>query len=185
MEPSTSQLHTAARVAIRQRPQIHVAPHGPPSQPSWVQFRHPANNLTFLRLPALDYCSPTFGIHYGAAITACQILACSEQGYLSTSRDRHASGRINVDLDSIISPGKYYYHLSSPGSKALYPICCDFSCWKFPRKPSGLGKRAPRSNDCRLAFKLDCNKRENQSPRHPVSHVKVKGLPCYFPCCCR
>ena len=78
MEPSTSQLQasdTAARVAIRQRPQIHVAPHGPPSPPTWVQFRHPAHNLTFLRLPALDYCPPTFGVHYGTAITACLILA--------------------------------------------------------------------------------------------------------------
>ena len=135
MEPSTSQLpalDTAARMAIRQRSQISVAPHGPLSQPTWLRFRHPANNLIFLRLPALDWCPPTFGIHYGTAITACQILACNENGYLSTSRDRHAHGRINVDLDSIIPPGIYYYHLSSQKSEALYPICCDFACWKFP-----------------------------------------------------
>jgi hypothetical protein len=130
MEPSTSQLpapHTAARMAIRQRPQIHVAPHGPPSYSTWVQFWHPANNLAFLRLPALDWCPPTFGIHHGTAITACQILACNEDGYLSTSRDRHAHGRIIVDLDSIIPPGLY-----SQKSEVLYPICCDFPCWKFP-----------------------------------------------------
>src|ERR1700733_15957324 len=105
MEASTSQLQatsspdTAARIAIRQRPQIHVAPHGPPSQSTWVQFWHPANNLTFLRLPALDCCPPTFGIHYGTTITACQILACNEKGYLSTSRDCHAHRHINDDLD--------------------------------------------------------------------------------------
>jgi hypothetical protein len=151
MEASTSQLQatsspdTAARMAIRQRPQIHVAPHGPPSQPTWVQFWHPANNLAFLRLPALDCCPPTFGIRYGTAITACQMLACNEKGYLSTSRDGHAHGRINADLDSIISPGKYYYHLSSPKSEALYPICCDFYCWKFPHEklPSAWKQELP------------------------------------------
>ena len=151
MEASTSQLQatsspdTTARMAIRQRPQIHVAPHGPPSQPTWVQFWHPANNLAFLRLPVFDCCPPTFGVHYGTAITACQILACNEKGYLSTSRDGHAHGRINADLDSIISPGKYYYHLSSPKSEALYPICCDFSCWKFPHEklPSAWKQELP------------------------------------------
>ena len=35
---------TVARTAIRQQPQIHVAPL---SHPTWVQFRHPASNLTF------------------------------------------------------------------------------------------------------------------------------------------
>jgi hypothetical protein len=107
MQPSTSQLpapDSAVRMATRPRPQIHVAPHGPPSQLTWVEFLHPANNLTFLTLPALDWCHPTFGIHYGTAITTCQILACNEDGYLSTSRDRHAHGRIDVDLDSNYTP---------------------------------------------------------------------------------
>ena len=148
MDPSTSQLpapDTAARMAIRQRPQIHVAPHGPSSQPTWARFRHPANNLVFLRLPALDWCPPAFGIHHGTAITACQILACNEDGYLSTSRDRQAHGRINVELDSIIPPGIYYYHLSSQKSEALYPICCDFHCWKFPhaKLPPGWENEPP------------------------------------------
>ena len=136
--PSTSQApapDTAARMAIRQRPQIDVAPHGPPSNPFLVKFRHPANDLYFLRLPAFDCCPPdNFGIHYGTAITACRILACNEDGYLSTSRDRHGHGRINVDLDSIIPRGTYYYHLSSQKSEALYPICCDFPCWQFPHR---------------------------------------------------
>jgi hypothetical protein len=135
MEASTSQLQAPDTVAIRQRPQIHVAPYGPPPVPTRVRFRHPANGLTFLSLPAHDYCPPaTFGLHYGTAITACQILACNEEGYLSTSRDPHADGRINVELDSIISAGNYYYHLSSAESEVLYPICCDFSCWTFPHE---------------------------------------------------
>jgi hypothetical protein len=139
MEASTSQPasspESTAKIALRQRPQIHIASHGPPSRPAFVQFYHPANGLPFLTLPAYD-CSPNFGIHYGTAIAACQILACNKNGYLSTSRNRDATGRINVDLDSIIPSGKYYYHLISSKSNALYPICCDFSYWEFPHKNS-------------------------------------------------
>ena len=192
MEASTSQLQatsspdTAARMAIRQRPQIHVAPHGPPSQPTWVQFWHPANNLAFLRLPTLDCCPPTFGIHYGTAITACQILACNEKGYLSTSRDGHAHGRINADLDSIISPGKYYYHLSSPKSEALYPICCDFSCWKFPHEklPSAWKQELPEGMT--VAWPTNWTAiSERIKSRDIQSRVGIDGLPYHFPCCCQ
>ena len=95
------------------------------------QFRHPANNLTFLRLLTLDWCPPTFGIHYGTAITACQILACNEDGYLSTSRDRNSHGRINVDLDSIMPYGLYYYHISSQKSEALSQYAVIFLAGNF------------------------------------------------------
>ena len=149
MEASTSQVvsspETAAKVVLRQRHETQIAPHGPPSRPTFVQFYHPANNLRFLSLPAYDYCPPNFGIHYGTAITACQILACNENGYLSTSRNRNPDGRINMDLDSIIPSGAYYYHLNSPNSKALYPICRDFDCWKFPHEnlPSAWEDKSP------------------------------------------
>ena len=136
MLASTSQAvsspETAAKVVFRQQPNTQIAPHGPPSRPLFVQFYHPANNLPFLSLPAYDYCPPNFGIHYGTAVTACQILACNENGYLSTSIIRDADERINIDLDSIILPGTYYYHLNIPKSDALYPICRDFACWEFP-----------------------------------------------------
>jgi hypothetical protein len=126
---------SSAKIAFRQRPKTQIAPRGPPLEPTFVRFYHPANNLPFLRLPAYDCCPPNFGVHHGTAITACQILACNENGYLSTSRHRNAAGRITVDLDSIIPSGKYYYHLqNSSKPKALYPICRDFSCWEFPHK---------------------------------------------------
>ena len=126
----------AARMAMRKR-DIQPAPHAlaPLPDPTWLQFRHPANDFFFLRLPAVDWwpLTSSFGINYGTAITACQILACNENGYLSSSRDRHADyARINCDLDSVIPPGIYYYHLSSQESEALYPICCNFPAWKFP-----------------------------------------------------
>lgn len=151
MEPSTSNLpapDTVSRMAIRQRPEIRAAPHEPPSQPDLFQFRHPANDLTFLRLPALDYCVSTFkfGIHLGTAITACQILACNENGYLSHSRDPDHGG-INVDLESILMPGKYYFHLIKPDP--LYPICCDFSSWRFPHGelPAAWVNELPTDNE--------------------------------------
>jgi hypothetical protein len=147
MEAPSSSLQapdTIARIAIRERPQIRIAPDGPVSEPAWIEFRHPANNLGFLYLPAHDYCPPTFGVHYGTAITACQILACNKKGYLSTSRDRNnADGRIKVDMDSIISGERYYYHLSSPGSESLYLICCDFSSWTFPHEDFPLAWKNP------------------------------------------
>jgi hypothetical protein len=55
-------------------------------------------------------------------------LACNEDGYLSTSRNRNADGRITIDLDSIIPSGNYYYHLNSTKSEALYQICRDAAC---------------------------------------------------------
>ena len=127
---STSQAspETAAKVVSRQRPKTQIAPRGPPSKATFVWFYHPANDCSFLTLPAFDCCPPNSGIHYGTAITACQILACNEDGYLSTSRNRNADGRINIDLDSIIPSEEYYYHLNFPRSEALYPICRDFSC---------------------------------------------------------
>jgi hypothetical protein len=104
---AVSSPETAAKVVFRQRPETQIAPRGPPSELTFVRFYHPANGRRFLTLPAYDCCPPNFGIHYGTAITACQILACNEDGYLSTSRNRNADGRITIDLDSIIPSGKY------------------------------------------------------------------------------
>ena len=137
MEASTSRLapasDTAANPFIRQRPVIQAAPHGPASKPPWLHFLHPANNRIFLSLPALDYSPPsTFRMHHGTALTACQIIACNEDGYLSRSlvRDQDV---IKDDFESVIPPGKYYYHLRSP-EPTLYPICHNFPLWKFPHK---------------------------------------------------
>ena len=135
---STSQAVSSpetAKIVTRPRPEVQIGPRGPPSEPTFVRFYHPANNRRFLTLPAYDCCPPNFGIHYGTAITACQILACNENGYLSTSRNRDADGRVTLELDCILpSGGKYYYHLNSPKSEALYPICYDFSLWEFPHE---------------------------------------------------
>ena len=139
MAASTSRLapasDTAARTIIRELPVIQAAPHGPASKPPWLKFWHPANNKVFLSLPALDYClgpPATFGMHHGTTLTACQIIACNEDGYLSHSHERDHDV-IDDDFESVIPPGIYYYHLRSLKSTP-YPICYDFSLWKFPHK---------------------------------------------------
>ena len=110
---------------------------------SFVSFLHPANSLPFLDFPAYDYCPPNGGIHYGTAIAACEILACN---YLSASRNRNDNGRVNVDWDTIIPSGDYYYHLEMETPGPLYPICQDFSCWEFPHKnlPSSWEHNLPK-----------------------------------------
>ncbi|KIM40496.1 hypothetical protein M413DRAFT_412424 [Hebeloma cylindrosporum] len=110
-------------------------------------FLHPTNDPPFLKLPAYDCCPPKGGIHYGTALVACEILTCNKSGYLSSSRNRDGDGRVNVDLDSVIPAGKYYYHLDMEPSDPLYPICQVFSCWKFPHNklPSAWEHKHPKS----------------------------------------
>ena len=151
MEASTSRLapasDTAAYPIIRQRPVIQAAPHGPSSDPPWLQFLHPAYDQVFLTLPAFDYCPPTFGMHHGTALTACQIIACNEDGYLSHSRERDHDV-IKDDFESIIPPGNYYYHLRSP-EPTLYPLCCDFSLWEYPHEklPAAWENKLPPAQE--------------------------------------
>ena len=77
MEASRSQaVPFPTIVVIRQRPVITIAPNGPPPKRVYVSFLHPANDLPFLDLPAYDRCPqvPNGGIHYGTALSACEIL---------------------------------------------------------------------------------------------------------------
>jgi hypothetical protein len=172
MEASRSQaVHSPTTVVIRQRPVITIAPNGPPPKRVYVSFLHPANGLPFLDLPAYDYCSqvPNGGIHYGTGLSACEILACNEKGYLSISRNRDGVGRLNVDRDTIIPSGRYYYHLDTETSDPLYPICQDFSCWEFPhqRLPSAWGSEPADYDDVWPTDWIELSYK-----------VKVKGIRC-------
>ncbi|KIM49610.1 hypothetical protein M413DRAFT_407799 [Hebeloma cylindrosporum] len=134
-QPSTSQLpqssSNVANAYIRERPVITEAPNAPPIFPLFLHLHHPVNDRLFLFLPAHDFCAPDFGMHYGTAATACRILAYNERGYLSASRTRNPS-TVNVEWDSFLTPGVYYYHLYGKSSDTLYPICDDFSLCAFP-----------------------------------------------------
>ena len=101
-------------------------------------IKHPANNEAFLFLPANNVQQApaneprTFGVHHLTVLTACQILT-SETGFLSLSSDRENSeGVVSMDPDGILTLREYYYHLINPQTDPLYPICLDFSSWRFP-----------------------------------------------------
>ena len=96
-------------------------------------------------------------------------LACNEKGYLSISPNRDGIGRLNVDWDTIIPSGGYYYHLDTETSDLLYPICQDFSCWEFPhqRLPSAWESKPADYNN---VWPTDWNE---------ISYkVKAEGISC-------
>jgi hypothetical protein len=109
-----------------------------PIYPDFIAIKHPANNESFLLLPANNVLQApaneprTFGVHHLTVLTACQILT-SETGFLSSSSDReNAEGVVSTDPDGILTLNQYYYHLINPQTDPLYPICLDFSSWCFP-----------------------------------------------------
>ncbi|KAF8813406.1 hypothetical protein BYT27DRAFT_7180892 [Phlegmacium glaucopus] len=110
-----------------------------PIYPNFIIIKHPANDEPFLLLPANNVVQQapaneprTFGVHHLTVLTACQILT-SHTGFLSLSSDReNAEGVASMDPDGILTLKEYYYHLTNPQTDPLYPICLDFSSWRFP-----------------------------------------------------
>jgi hypothetical protein len=113
-----------------------------PSTPKAIRVHHPANKLLFLALPAFDHLPTShlqFGCLHETVVTACMILAFNRPGYLSTSDDRDRDrdqdqDRDQLPIDSILLPGRYFYHLNDAESEELYPICSDFRKWDFPHR---------------------------------------------------
>ena len=126
-----------------------------PSNPHFIEFKHPANNEAFLFLPANNVQQApaneprTFGVHYLTALTACQILT-SETGFLSLSIDRENAERVvSMDPDGFLTANRYYYHLNNPQTDPLYPTCLDFSSWSFPhgQLPKAWDRTVPLDDD--------------------------------------
>ena len=129
-----------------------------------IRFFHPANNVSFLALAANDFSAagvndnpPTFGLHLGTALLACQIVACNKPGFLSTSQDSSAPHIPNTPRDILLLDRKYYFHLDD--GILHYPICLKFSAWIFPHEmvgansiwgggaqPRGIVERPPQSD---------------------------------------
>ena len=104
-----------------------------------IRFFHPANNVSFLALAANDFSAagvndnpPTFGLHLGTALLACQIVAFNKPGFLSTSQDRSAPHIPNTLRDILLLDRRYYFHLDDDILR--YPICLNFSAWIFPHE---------------------------------------------------
>jgi hypothetical protein len=101
-----------------------------------IRFIHPPNSVSFLAPAANDLSAvgvaPTFGLHLGTAILACQIVAFKKSGFLSTSRDRNAPHLPNIPRDHLLLDKQYYFHLDD--DIPLYHICLNFSEWVFPHE---------------------------------------------------
>ncbi|GAP88680.1 putative conserved hypothetical protein [Rosellinia necatrix] len=110
-----------------------------------IQFHHPGylDGLCILfSLPRLDR-SPTSspGVHYGTALTACQIVANNAfHGYLAT--DREGSERVDpdsdLDRDHLLTKSDYWFIVPADedaGPNPLpYPVVPSFRDWTFPHR---------------------------------------------------
>lgn len=117
-----------------------------------VSFCHPGyeppHDLLF-KLPRLDqeHASPTKGIHYGTALTACQIVANNAlNGYLAT--DRAGRHRVHGDADSVLTGTRYWFFTADTPAEATsatdkgaglhakvpYPVVPSFQDWPFPHQ---------------------------------------------------
>ncbi|KAF8347908.1 hypothetical protein F5887DRAFT_1280974 [Amanita rubescens] len=102
-----------------------------PIQSDIISIKHPANNEAFLLLPANRHHRANPALL--AFITSLFSCCISETGFLSPSGDReNEEGVVSMDPDGILTLKQYYYHLINPQADPLYPICLDFSSWRFP-----------------------------------------------------
>ena len=85
-----------------------------PTQATMIRFIYAANNISFWALAANDFSAagvngalPTFGLHLGVALLACQIVAFNKPGFLSTSLDRNAPHIPNTPRDILLLARQY------------------------------------------------------------------------------
>ena len=172
-----------------------------PGNPIHVSFYHPINQKMFLSLPKNNILPSTqsdFGVHHETALTACQIIACNEPGFFSTSRNRSVvSARISPEHHPFLTSTKYYYHLLTQPDVTNYPICVDFAFWSFPhdRLPQSWARADPiedagvertawtamnnrikqRDANCRITDWVD-----NRTTAHIVPAEQIEWV-CYLP----
>ncbi|KAI1120125.1 hypothetical protein F5Y10DRAFT_139903 [Nemania abortiva] len=126
--------------------------HGPASRPPTIEpvdeikFHHPGypdDCGILFSLPRLDRSStPPNGVHYGTALTACQIVANNAfHGYLAT--DREGSKRVDPDLlsrDHLLTKPDYWFIVPADGhpgpdpNPPPYPVVPSFRDWTFPHR---------------------------------------------------
>ncbi|KAI0443157.1 hypothetical protein F4803DRAFT_550418 [Xylaria telfairii] len=128
----------------RLRPAINSPPPTPPVlETSFYHPDYPSPHDLLFKLPRLDqYESSAKGVHYGTAITACQITANNVNGYLST--DRAGQDRIDGDYDSVLTAPSYWFFVADDEitdpltlrPKLPYPVVPSFQDWAFPHHDS-------------------------------------------------
>ncbi|KAI0100368.1 hypothetical protein GGR51DRAFT_354398 [Nemania sp. FL0031] len=103
-----------------------------------IKFHHPGypdpHDILFY-LPRLDR-SSTFlqGVHYGTALTACQIIANNAfDGYLTTDREGRDRVDSNLDFNHLLTESDYWFFVAStPSNLNPYPVVPSFQDWAFP-----------------------------------------------------
>ena len=172
-----------------------------PENPIYVSFYHPTNKQIFLSLPKNNVLPSTesdFGVHHETALTACQIIACNEPGFLSTSTNRSdVNAQTSPEHHPFLTSTRYYYHLLTQPDDTNYRICVDFTFWSFPhdRLPPSWARATPiddagfersgwtdissrikqRDLNCRISDWVD-----NKSTAHIVPADQIKWV-CYLP----
>ena len=127
--------------APRPQPTADAKPDFPTAaNQTMVRFIHPANNVSFSALAANDLSTagadnnpPTYGLHLGTALLACQIVAFNKPGFLSKYRRRSAPHISDTQRDVLLLDRKYYFHLVDINTRH-YPICLNFSARMFPHE---------------------------------------------------
>ncbi|KAG8986850.1 hypothetical protein FRB94_006835 [Tulasnella sp. JGI-2019a] len=103
----------------------HVTPVSYPVVCRRIKFCHPGyldadrRENVLLRLPAVDQLSPQqlsvtnsdFGVQFGVAITACRIIACSRDGFL-TEGARNGT-KVDTTWDLVLFADKYFFHVTN------------------------------------------------------------------------
>ncbi|KAI0879437.1 hypothetical protein GGS24DRAFT_156533 [Hypoxylon argillaceum] len=104
-----------------------------------IKFRHPGypppHDILFI-LPRLDRSSSLRGVHYGTALTACQIIANNAfDGYLATDREGCERVDSNLDFNHLLTKSNYWFFIAStPSNLNPYPIVPSFQDWAFPHQ---------------------------------------------------
>ncbi|KAI8952213.1 hypothetical protein F4801DRAFT_233718 [Xylaria longipes] len=109
-----------------------------------IKFHHPGypppHDILFM-LPRLDRSSTSTstslkGVHYGTALTACQIIANNAfDGYLTTDREGCERVDSNLDFNHLLTKSDYWFFVGSTFQNLNpYPIVPSFQDWAFPHQ---------------------------------------------------
>ncbi|GAP91598.1 hypothetical protein SAMD00023353_6400550 [Rosellinia necatrix] len=120
-----------------------------------IKFHHPGypppHDFLFM-LPRLDRSSGSLkGVHYGTALTACQIIANNAfDGYLATDREGRDRVDSNLDFDHLLTKSDYWFFVA-PVPQSLnpypYPVVPSFRDWAFPHQRIPRWVRPERTTD--------------------------------------
>ena len=78
-----------------------------------------------MNLVGYDRKNKRLGLHVEVAVTACGILTGCYDGYFTKDR----INALDLDPQSLLSEGSYYYHVPNDDHYAIYP---SFEHWRFP-----------------------------------------------------